>query len=63
MSDRPMTVEDVLDPAPGEKEPGYDEWLRERVRRSIARDEANPHERRTGAEVRARMAERIKKHL
>ena len=60
MSERKMSVAEALDPNPGEKEPGYDEWLRERVARSIERDRAHPEERRTIEQVRIHLAERLK---
>ena len=58
---KPPTFAELTDPdAAGEKEEGYDEWLRERVREAIEHDKAHPEQRRTIEEVRAHLAERLK---
>ena len=58
---KPPAFAELTEPDPGgEKEPGYDEWLRARIQSSVERDRAHPEERRTAAQVRAQLAERLK---
>ena len=56
----PIPVAGLIGPSDEPPEPDYEEWVVKRIEASIADDRANPHLRKSGAEVRRMLEERMK---
>ena len=59
---KPVSVEDLIHPSHEPPEPGYEEWVVERIKRAVAEADANPDDFYTAEEVRAYFEKKFRKN-